>query len=551
MATTAEIIAGFLADAGVRRIYGVPGGGSTLDIIEACRQRRIEFHLAHCEAAAAVMAATEGDLLDRPGTCLADLGPGVVSAVDGAAHAYLDRVPLLLLTGRPSRSSLRLAGRQGLDHPRLLEAVTKSTATITAPRVERLLSWAWNKALEVPRGPVHLDLAADEATRPARGPARRPDRGRPPAPAPSAIRTGARLLARRGRAIVIAGLGCRGPKHGRALQELVEHLGSPVLTTSRAKGVIPEDHPLVAGVFAAGRPEEEFLSKAEGVLAVGLDPAELLPRPWRGGLPVVALSEYRAGRRPFEAACEVIADLPTALEALREALPPGGGWGLADWAGRGKEFRAQTRSLLAEASAGRGRTGLPPHRVVELAREAFPRETLVTVDSGTHALAVAAFWDCYEPRAYLCTSGYATRGYALPAAIAAKLVAPARPVLAFLGDAGFLRSVADLATAAWRRLPLVAIVFVDASLGLSRIQQEQKRYAPVGASLGPIDIPKLAESLGALGTQVEDEEGLRSALKDAVATTQPAIIAVRVRPTGYRRMLEILRGKAGGRWPAA
>jgi thiamine pyrophosphate-dependent acetolactate synthase large subunit-like protein len=117
-------------------------------------------------------------------------------------------------------------------------------------------------------------------------------------------------------------------------------------------------------------------------------------------------------------------------------------------------------------------------------------------------------------------------------------------VLAFLGDGGFLRCLADLATAAWRRVPLVAIVFADAALGLSRIQQERRRYAPAGVSLGTMDIPKLAEGLGALGTEVEDEEGLRSALEDALGATLPAVIAVRVRSTGYRRMLEILRGKA-------
>ncbi len=544
MATTAETIAAFLAGAGVRRIYGVPGGGSTLDIIEAGRQRQIEFILTHHEAAASIMAATEGYLLDRPGVCLADLGLGVANAVSGVAHAYLDRAPLLLVTGRVPRSSLRLAGRQDLDHHRLLEAVAKSTVTITAQRAGRLLSWAWSKALEVPRGPVHLDVPADEATRVARRVARRSDQDRLSQPSPSAIRAAARLLARRGRAVVIAGLGCRGTGPARALAELAEHLGSPVLTTCRAKGVIPEDHPLAAGVFAGGRMEDELLSKADGVLAVGLDPAELLPRPWRAGVPVVALSEYRTGSRRFEAACEVVAELPTALEALREALPPGGGWGLADWAGQGGEHKARTRSLLAEASTGRGRAGLPPHLVVELVREAFPRQTVATVDSGSHTLAVAAFWDSYEPRGYLCASGDAAMGYAVPAAMAAKLANPDRPVVAFLGDGGFLRSMADLATAAWRQLPLVGIVFVDASLGLSRIRQEQKRYAPVGVSLGPMDIPKLAESLGALATQVEDEDGLRSALKDVVATTQPAIIAVRVRPTGYRRMLEILRGKA-------
>ena len=545
MGTTVETIAAFLAGAGVRRLYGVPGGGGTLDLIEAGRRRQLEFVLTPHEASAAIMAATEGDLLDRPGVCLAALGPGVANAVGGVAHAFLDRVPLLLLTDRFSRANLRLAERQGLEPRRLLENVTKDAATITAPRVDRLLPWAWSKALAAPRGPVHLELPADEALRPARRHPGRLKGERPAGPSPSAIRAAARLLARRGRVVVIAGLGCRASGAARALQDLVEHLGSPLLTTPRAKGAVPEDHPLAAGVFVGGPLEEGLLSKAEGVLAVGLDAVELLPRPWRAGLPVVVLAEYQTGRRPFEPTCEVIADLPASLEALREALPPGGGWGLADWAGRAGEFKARGRALLAEASSARGRAGLPPHRVVEIAREVFPRQTVAVTDSGIHALAVATFWDCYQPKGYLCSSGLATPGFALPAAAAARLTLRDRPVLAFLGDGGFLRCMADLATAAWQRIPLVAVVFTDAALGLPRVQQEQKRYAPVGVSLGSMEIPKLAESLGALGTEVEDEEGLRAALKDAVATTQPAVIAAKVRPAGYRRMVEILLGRAG------
>lgn len=547
MATTVEIIAAFLAEAGVGRIYGVPGAGTTLDLIEACRRQQIEFLLTHHEASGAIMAATEGDLTDRPGVCLAAAGFGAASAASGVAHAFLDRAPLLILTGGSSRTALRLAPRQLLDHSELLGWVAKASKTVTAPRAGRLLAWAWERALAAPRGPVHIDLPAGEATKGARRHGRPFGPERPPRPSPNGIRTAARLLGRWGRVLVIAGLGCRESGAGRALQKLVEHLGAPLLTTLRAKGVLSEDHPLAAGVFAGGRLEEDLLSKAEGILAVGLDPVELLPRPRQAGLPVVALAEYAPGRRPYDPVCELLADLPTSLEALREALPPGGGWGLAAWATIGKKFKARARALLAEASTARGRTGVPPHRVVELAREIFPRQTIVSVDSGTHALAVAAFWDAYEPKAYLCSSGLASTGYAMPAAIAAGLVAQDRPVLAFLGDGGFLRSVPDLAMAAWRRVPLVGIVFVDASLGFSQAQQQLKRYAPVGVSLGSMDIPKLAESFGALGTEVEEEEGLRIALKEATTTSQPAIIAVRVRPAGYRRMVEVLHGKPEGK----
>jgi acetolactate synthase-1/2/3 large subunit len=546
MATTAEVIAAFLADLGVRRIYGVPGGDSTLDVIEACRQRKIEFLLTHHESSAALMAATEGELLGRPGTCLAASGAGVAGAIQGVAHAHLGREPVLLLTGRPSRASLRLAGRQGSDNLGLLEGVVKGSATLSASRVGRLLPWAWGKALALPHGPIHLDLPVDEALRPARRHAGLPEKEHPPRPSRSAIHGAARLLTERGRAIVIAGLGCRRPGVARALQELVEHLGGPLFTTPRAKGTIPEDHPLVAGTFFGGRLEEDLLSTADGIIAVGLDPVELLPRRWRTGLPVVSLTEYRTSPRPFEAACEVIADLPTSLGALRQALPPGGGWDLAEWAWKGSQFKLRSRSLLAEASEGRGKAGVPPHRVVEVTREIFPRQTVVTVDPGVHALVTAAFWDTYEPKGYLRSSGEGTMAYALPAAIAAKLLLPDRPVLAFLGDGGFLRSLADLATATRERLPLVVVVFVDGALGLSRVRQEQRRYAPAGVSLGAMDIPKMAEGLGALGTEVEDEQGLQSALKDALDTTQPAVIAVRVRSTGYRRLLEVLRGKSGG-----
>jgi acetolactate synthase-1/2/3 large subunit len=260
-------------------------------------------------------------------------------------------------------------------------------------------------------------------------------------------------------------------------------------------------------------------------------------------VPVVVLGEYLCNPRPYEASSEVIADLPSALNALREAVPPGGGWDLAAWAGQGANFKVRVRAQLAEASSGRGQKSVPPHRVVEIAREVFPRQTIAAMDSGAHALAVAAFWESYEPRGCLCSSNLAASGYALPAAIVAKLTHPDRPVVAFLGDGGFLRSVADLATAAWRRIPLTAVVFVDASLCLSRIEQEQKRYAPEGVSLGTMEIPKLVEGLGGFGTEVEDEESLRSALKEAMAASLPAVIAVRIRPTGYRRMLEILRGK--------
>src|SRR5574341_1612882 len=115
MATAAESLVAFLAEAGTRRIFGLPGGGGSLDIIEAARQRGIDFVLSHHGMGAALMAAVEGDLLDRPGVCVTALGPGAASAVSGVAHAFLDRAPLLLLTDRSPRASQYQGTRQQLD----------------------------------------------------------------------------------------------------------------------------------------------------------------------------------------------------------------------------------------------------------------------------------------------------------------------------------------------------------------------------------------------------------------------------------------------------
>ena len=120
---------------------------------------------------------------------------------------------------------------------------------------------------------------------------------------------------------------------------------------------------------------------------------------------------------------------------------------------------------------------------------------------------------------------------------------PERPVVAFTGDAGLLACLGELATAARLGLPLTTVVFVDGSLSLTRALQEQHRYAPIGVSLEASDLPRLAESLGILGTAVDEEGALAAALREALDGARPTLIAARVRGRNYRRLLDILRGR--------
>jgi len=434
-----------------------------------------------------------------------------------------------VLADRASQQSRRLAARQSLDQLQLFEGVVKAGATLTAARAERLLGWAWEKAARPPRGPVHLDLPADQAERRARLRRPLPPVSGPAAPSPHAVRSVARQLVRRGRAVAVVGLGSRSASAVRPLLDLVEHLGTPTFTTPKAKGAIPEDHPLAAGVFSGGRLEEELLAEADSVLAIGLDSVELLPRPWRPGTPVIVIGGPHNDPRPYRAATEVGGDVALALEALRAESPPGGEWNLAGWAGRGGRFKARTRARVAEASAAEG-PGVPPHRVVEIAREVFPRDTILAAESGVPALVASVFWDSYDRNGYLCSSGLGVSGYALPAGMAAKLTLPERPVLALTTGPSLLLSLAELSVAARLGLPLAVVAML---------------HDEPGAVGWRADLAKVSDGLGIAGIEVGDAAALRAALADAAATTQPAVIGVHLPPTAPGA-LEALAGRAAG-----
>ena len=291
----AEAIAGALREAGVRRVYGLPGG-ENVEVLEALRLVGMEFVLVHNESSALYMAAAAARLGGRPGVCLTTLGPGLANAMAGLGHAWLDRAPLLLLTAQVPEA---LAGRhthQLIDQRALTRPLTKAAHSLrpgedAAGIVHELL----RAALSGRPGPVHLQvsraLAAAEAAAPTSPPAFSP----PAAAAPDlADLEQARALWRAARRpLVLAGLGVDLQGCQAELLALAEAGQAPVIVTPKAKGVIAGGHPLAAGVIGLTRadPVYELLEEADCLLAVGFDVVELV-RPWE------ALSRSVAGALP-------------------------------------------------------------------------------------------------------------------------------------------------------------------------------------------------------------------------------------------------------------
>ena len=325
MPTVADLLVDGLVRAEVPRLFGVPGGGSNLEVLEAARARGLPFVLCHQEWAACIMAAVTGELTGRPGAVLSTLGPGVTASATGLAHARLDRAPLIYISDRHPAGVLEFASHQYLDHAAHVGPITKGTVTVGADSAGHWIAHAVQLALAEPRGPVHLDLPADVAAQRAIPTATSVRPAPPPSPDEERLEQAARMIRAARRPLVIAGLGCR-PADAKWLQAFAEAVPAPVLTTYKAKGAIPEPHPLALGIFTGGVLEQPLVTRADLIVAFGLDTVELIPRRWPYSAPVLSLTRCPAadprlgapgGGAYFTPALEVVA-----LEAL-PPRPPG------------------------------------------------------------------------------------------------------------------------------------------------------------------------------------------------------------------------------------
>lgn len=520
-------VARALADRGTGFVFGVPGGGANLDLIEACEDAGVRFVLSRGETAGAIMAAVTAELTGGVGACLATRGPGAASMANGIAHAWLDRCPVLALTDVVPADTRGRVSHQLLDQRRLLGAAAKASCTLGRDGAP-LAAEACEQALAPPWGPVHVDIDPSAASEvPARA---------APAPPPDSrlLDEARRTLDAARRPLLLAGVGCRG--HEDVVRAFATDHDLPVLTTYKAKGLVDEGAANAAGLLTGATIESPVLAEADAILAVGLDPVELIPAAWPYAAPVVAAGPWASSDAYVTARVTLVGDVTEVLDRLS---------GVADGSGWGDGIRARRRAardelLLAGDGAG---TGLAPHRVVLAARDAFDPGTIATVDAGAHMLPVMELWSVPGPGQALISSGLATMGFALPAAIAAALVRPGRSVVCFTGDGGLGMCLAELETLARLRLPVTVVVLDDACLSLIAIKQRPGGHGgPAAVRHAPVDFAQVARGMGIAARRVDDEAGLRRELARAAGEAAPRLIDAVVDPSSYAGLLSAIRG---------
>jgi acetolactate synthase-1/2/3 large subunit len=535
--TVAQLLAATFAANGVKHIFGIPGGGSSLDVIQAAADNGIEFVLTRTESAAVMMAAATAELTHSPGVALTTKGPGVANAVNGIAYAALDRAPVILLTDGFTSKQQTYITHQVFDQQALTRPLAKGFARLSQQTDANEVKTLIQLAMSPPYGPVHIELTGDVARSCiAASDVDLTCTSDSLVIDEAGIAAAVQLLNDASRPVVIVGLELRDERSARCVRQLVEALNCPVLTTYKAKGVIPDTHSQYVGIFTGGAVEHECVSQADLIMLCGVDPVEFVLQPWRYEAPVIDIGLQR--HTPHYTSIDAGAYGPVAEHlALLTQDSQLTEWSITEISG--------LRERMLVALQYPDSTALGPQQVVEMAEERARSAGLnprITVDAGAHMFSAMAFWRCGAPMDVLISNGLATMAFALPAAIAASLHDPDRPVIAFTGDGGLMMCLGDLLTAVQQRTWIIVIVFNDESLSLIDIKQQQRDLASRGVRWDRPEIGPTMAGLGGRAFQVCNELDYRNALDEAITEQGPVLIDVAIDPHGYPAQLKALRG---------
>ncbi|MSO61651.1 MAG: thiamine pyrophosphate-binding protein [Acidobacteria bacterium] len=535
METTAAVIARTLADAGIDRVFGLPGG-EVLVLIDELRKAGIDFVLMRHEANAGIAAAVHGKLRGQPGVVLATLGPGAANLLLPVSSAYLDQEPLLAITAQlpgdlPASHTHQLLPLQEIYRP-----ICRMTDQITCDNASAVVGRALAACMKRPFAASFLTLSAREAVTPSTGmvvgpptaPAAPPFMGGRPAPgdARAAAADLTKRLGSASRPLVLIGLGIDNANATR-IRRWLDDWNLPVAVTPKVKGIVDETGPNFVGVIsgmAADGLMVEAIKASDLLIGFGLDPVEV-DKTWHAELPIQWILEAPNVAGLVPAGTDLV-DHAAFLDAITSAAPP------RRWESPFAEVQRQRRDLL-NGKATSIDTMWPGDLIRALA-EALPSTTIVTTDVGSHKYLFGQFWPSRHPGTFWMSNGLSGMAYGLSAAIGAKLAHPEVPVLAAVGDGGFSMNAQELETAERVGAPFVTVVLEDGSYSLIKLAQENRKLPPHCMDFRPIDTVKMAEACGVQALRTTNPDELASAVRAAVTHNRSLVVGVPVNYADYK-----------------
>jgi thiamine pyrophosphate-dependent acetolactate synthase large subunit-like protein len=526
--TGGEWVVAALRAEGVRHVFGIPGVHNLAIYDALLRQSEIVHILTRHEQGAAFMADGYARSSGRPGVVLVTTGPGATNTLTPLAESYSGSVPVLvLMSDIPSA----LIGQEvGALHevPNQIDCFKPVCRWAETVRDGAAIPGAIQGAFHLLRtgrpGPIALSLPTDLLTAKVDASLTASPSGRRPPCDVRLVEEAARLLARAKLPLVVSGGGVIASDAGAELLALARRLRAPVITTVTGRGILPDNDPLWLGVLPNRRATQAALEATDVILAAG---CRFAHRSTKGLLLNLSFSPHQqlihldldpsVIGKLFPPALGIAGDARHGLGALLQALGPGPGRSEWDWSWIGEQREAKSPRHTAQIE-----------RLIRILRDALPPEALVVNDQTGINYWMEWHFPVLRPRTFLYPVGSATLGYAVPAAIGGKVAHPNRPVLAVVGDGGFLFSVNELATAVKYRLPVVFLVLNDQRYGAIKWLQETIFGRWGEADLANPDFPALAHAFGAEGHRVEQLDDLPRALDKALGHHGPTLLELRL-----------------------
>ncbi|HMD91589.1 MAG TPA: acetolactate synthase large subunit [Trebonia sp.] len=547
MVTGAQALVMALEQVGVEVVFGIPGGAVLPAYDPLLDSERIRHILVRHEQGAGHAATGYAQATGRTGVCMATSGPGATNLVTPLADAYMDSVPVVAITGQVSTNLIGTDGFQEADISGITLPITKHNFLVTKPEdIARTIGEAFHLASTGRPGPVLVDVAKDamQATTEFTWPVPFDLPGYHPVTRPHSrqVREAARMISDAKRPVLYVGGGVIKAEASDELRQLAELTGAPVVTTLMARGAFPDSHPqhlgmpgmhgTVAAVGALQRADlvvclgARFDDRVTGkldtfapdalIVHADIDPAEI--------------SKNRRADVPIVGDCkEVIADLIVAVAAEHAHGRKGDH---AGWWAQLDQWRQKYPLGYDEPADG----SLAPQYVIERIGKLAGPDAIYLAGVGQHQMWAAQFIGYERPRTWINSGGAGTMGFAVPAAMGAKVGMPDAMVWAIDGDGCFQMTNQELATCAIEGIPVKIAVINNGSLGMVRQWQTLfygERYsntnlgdkkAEVAGTRIP-DFVKLAEAYGCIGLRCETKEDVDAVIEQAMAINdQPVVI---------------------------
>jgi acetolactate synthase-1/2/3 large subunit len=519
-----DVFVGCLEAEGVKHVFGIPGE-ETLDLNESLSRSSIEFIPVRHEQGGAYMADVHGRLTGHAGVCLGTLGPGALNLVTAVADAFLDRAPLVALTGQGDLERMHKESHQYIDLLRVMRPITKWNARLADPAIiPEVVRKAFKLAEGEKPGATHIELpedvmAAEIDAEPL--PRRRQVR---PEPAARELLKAADIVRGAINPVALAGNGVVRAGAAPALREFVRATGIPVAETFMGKGLLPPDNPEALG--SVGLQSGDYMmagfDEADVVLAIGYDLVEHSPEHWNPGRDkkIICIDSVPAEIDAFfMPEVELVGDIYHVLARLGEEcrhVPHHGG---------SNKLREVVLGRFEQAKDDDAFPVQPPRALFEI-RKALGREDILISDVGLHKLWIGRMFPAYEPNTVLIANGLAGMGFAVPAAVAAKLVHPNRRVVTVNGDGGFLMNAQELETAVRVGTPFVNVIWENSQYGSIVWKQDKKFGSHFGTDFTNPDFVKLAEGFGIPGWRCGSADEFGERLAQALTLDVPSLIVL-------------------------